>query len=132
MSVLVVDGTISEVLSKLTNINDVIDDKRSSGYPLFHSSENWRYVTADDDRVCRICGPLNGDVFAGDDVMTEFPSAIYLGDYVTHPKTHDNPNFPDDIERRRDDPEGCGCRLHLLNPAEAFEEQLHRDKKEAM
>ena len=141
MSITLVEGTIGEVLTKLENIKLVIDEKQASGYPLFHSAENWVYRTARDGRVCFICNPFDGDTFSGDEVRGTFPNAVYLGDNVAHPRTHDNPGFPDagrfgsgrkGIFRRKDDEFGCGCRLHLMNSAEAFEEQLHRDKEATM
>jgi len=128
MSVLIIDGTLQEIEGKLERIRDVLKDKAATGYPLFNHAENWRYSSSGDSRVCPICSQYDGQIFSGDAVKSTFPSVEYLGSYEAHPRTHDNPGFPSYIQRRIGAPHGCGCKLTLLNPAEAFEAQLHKDK----
>ena len=132
MSVLIIDGTLQEIADKLERIQDVLNDKAATGYPLWHNSEQWKYSSAGDSRVCPVCSQYDGDTFSGDAVKSTFPSVYYLGNYEAYPRTHDNPNFPAWIFRRNAAPFGCGCMLTLLNPVEAFEAQLHRDKEKAI
>ena len=129
MSVLIIDGTIEEVTGKLERVRDVINEKIAIGYPLWNNAELWRYSSAGDSRVCPVCSQYDGDVFRGDAVKSTFPNVWYLGNYEAFPRTHDNPGFPSYIQRRNAAPFGCGCTLTLLNPAEAFESQLHKDKE---
>ena len=129
MSTLLIYGSLDEVHHKLVSVKRVIDDKKINGYPLWHDSERWQYVTARDGRVCPICEPHDGQVYSGVSVKQLFPNVEYLGNYEAHPRTHDNPDFPIWIKRREGAQYGCGCRLYLLNPAEAFEAQLHVDKQ---
>ena len=128
MSVLIIDGTLDEVTSKLERVRDVIREKTALGYPLWNNAENWRYSSAGDSRVCPVCNGFDGQTFSGDAVKSTFPSVKYLGNYEALPRTHDNPGFPSHIQRRIGAPNGCGCTITLINPAEAFEAQLHIDK----
>lgn len=129
MSVLIVDGTLQEIAGKLERIRDVINEKIATGYPLWNNAENWRYDSSHDSRVCPVCSRHDGNIYSGDVIKSMFPSVWYLGSYEAYPRTHDNPGFPSHIQRRRAAPFGCGCKLTLINPAEAFETQLHKDKE---
>lgn len=131
MSTLIVEGTLVEVRDKLEKVKEVIEDRKTSGYQLYHSSERWLYISARDGRMCPICESNDDMVFGGDTVKSFFPNVVYLGSFVSHPRTHDNPGFPTWIKRRKGAGVkfGCGCRLFLQNPLEAFEEQLHADKE---
>ena len=128
MSVLIIDGTLQEIAGKLERIQDVLKDKAATGYPLFHNAENWRYSSSMDSRVCPVCFQHGGRIYSGSVLKSMFPNIEYLGPYEAYPRTHDNPGFPLYIERRVGAPYGCGCKLTLINPAEAFEAQLHKDK----
>lgn len=135
-----ISGNLEGVKVRAERIKRVITEAKKNGFPLWSKYEIWRYSSAGDHRVCPICGKYDGETFTGEQVKTEFPGVKYLGNYVAHPRTHDKPNFPDagwirdgnwfpgGIYRREGDSEGCGCRLILTNPAEAFEAQLHRRK----
>jgi len=135
MSTLLIHGSLDEVHRKLLAIKRVIDDKKVNGYPLWSSYEQWQYSTAGDNRVCVECLKYEGQIFNGDVVKSNFPNVTYIGNLEAYPHTHDNPSFPSWIRRRNGVPneaDGCGCKLHLLNPAEAFEAQLHVDKQGAI
>lgn len=128
MSTILITGTLGDVENKLKAIKSVVEDKKLNGYPLWSKYEQWQYSSAGDSRVCPICQGYHGRIFNGDQVKTEFPMVEYQGNYMALPRTHDNPGFPVWIQRRDGAPNGCGCILRLLNPAEAFEAQLHEDK----
>jgi len=132
MSELLIQGTLKEIAEKLRAVSNVIDEKSNTGYPLWNRAENWRYSSSGDSRVCPICSQYDGVIFSGDNVKSTFPDVYYLGNGDAYPRTHDNPGFPDYIHRRNGAPFGCGCTLTLLNAAEAFEAQLHRDKENAI
>jgi len=129
MSELQITGTIQEIAEKLRAVSQVIEEKKTTGYPLWNRAENWRYDSSGDSRVCPICSQHDGNIYSGDVVKSMFPNVYYLGSHEAHPRTHDNPGFLSYIQRRIGAPHGCGCKLVLLNPAEAFEVQLHEDKR---
>lgn len=140
MSTLIISGTIEQIERKLLAVKRVIDSRKPpNGYPLWSRHEIWQYSSAGDSRVCTICSGYEG-TYTGDEVKRKFPNVEYLGNYTAHPRTHDNSEFPDagyysegrrfagGIYRREGATHGCGCMLTLLNPAEAFEAQLHEEK----
>ena len=123
MSELTLDGLLDEVSSKLRSVQSVIDQKKTTGYQLSHSSAKWKYFTnPDPGEVCPICLKHDQVIFNGDQVKLSFPYAEYVGDFVTRPRTHQP-----DLSQYADEP--CHCDMILLNPAEAFEIQLHDDKE---
>jgi len=126
MSTLLIHGTLEEVERKLIAVKRVIDDKKVNGYPLWSSYEQWEYVTRPDlGIVCPVCEPHNGQIYSGDILKQLFPYAEYYGYLWGSPRTH----MPD-LGRFYGKP--CNCQIHLLNPAEAFEAQLHVDKQGAI
>jgi len=128
MSTLVIRGTLADVERKLQSIKRLITGRKNAGYPLWNKAELWKYSSASDSRVCIVCNGFDGKIYSGDVIKVQFPSVEYLGNYVALPRTHDNPDFPSHIQRRVGAPNGCGCTITLINPAEAFEAQLHEDK----
>ncbi len=132
MSVTVIQGTVEQVAAKFEAVKKVIQSRKVQGYPLWNEAERWQYITARDGRVCPVCDGYDGRIFNGNEVQSFFPAVAYLGNYEAYPRTHDTPSFPAWIKRRADAPHGCGCKLLLTNPAEAFEAQLHRDKEKVI
>ncbi len=143
-NVLYIRGDVPSVINKLETVRDILVERELKGYSMFNSEFEWRYKTAGDTRVCPICNSHNGNVYNGEEVKNNFPNTLYLGNYIAHPRTHDNPDFPDAgyysegnrfegaIYRRNGADYGCGCRLRLLHPAESFEHILHKEKAGAI
>jgi len=130
MGVLRITGNLEGATVRLERIKRIIDHRKMVGYPIFHSSERWLYVTHPErgvsGEVCPVClTHAEKGSFTGDEVKATFPYVVYAGDYIAYPKSHQ----PDlslfmGVE--------CNCELELQNPVEAFETQLHREKLEAI
>ena len=121
---LTVTGTLEGVEVRLGRIKRIIDHRKTTGYPPFHPSERWQYITRPDlGKVCPVCAPHNGQIYTGDVLKTLFPYIDYIGNYMAFPRTHATPEAQ--IQRIVGP---CNCETHLLNAAEAFEEQMHREK----
>jgi len=71
-----------------------------------YDEEVWVYETALDERVCPICGPLEGEAFLGEDVDANFPEASDIDETTLAPNLHDN----------------CRCQLVLAEEYEGKEE----------
>ncbi len=128
---LVVSGTILEVEAKLLAIQDIIDRRKTQGWPLFQKGERWLYLTRPDlGMVCPVCGPFHGkDDLDGEEVTRLFPQRELVsqrtlaGEYIASPRTH---TTQDAINRQIEGP--CHCDLILQNAAEVMEMRLHEDK----
>ncbi len=121
---LLVTGTLQEVSEKLNIIQGIFNERKVIGYPPFHSSENWRYVTQKDERVCPICEPHDEEILTGQQVKEQFPQAEFLGGLHARPRTH----LTQRAQNLRIVGE-CRCNMWLLNASEAFEVQLHAEKE---
>ena len=124
---LTVSGNLEGLRVRLDRIKTIIDRRKAQGYPLFHSSERWQYFTRPDlGEVCPVCQQYDQRIFSGDEIKTVFPYAEAWGEfYEVFPRTH----MPD-LSLFKGEP--CHCEMRLLNPVEAFETQLHREKLEAI
>ena len=122
MSALIVQGTIKEVENKLYHVKELLNSRKMGGYPLLSQYEWWLYETRPDlGNVCPICHMHHGEVFLGNQIKATFPYMEYIGDHIIRPRTH----LPD-LYKFHGVP--CHCEMRLLNPAEAFERQLHEEK----
>jgi len=123
---LTVSGNLEGLKVRFDRIKAIIDHRKVVGYPIFHSSERWLYVTHPErGEVCPVCTQYDQQVFNGDSVKATFPYALYDGFYVAYPRTH-QPDLSKFMGVE------CNCELELLNAAEAFEVQMHREKLEAI
>uniref|UniRef100_A0A6M3MEJ0 Uncharacterized protein n=1 Tax=viral metagenome TaxID=1070528 RepID=A0A6M3MEJ0_9ZZZZ len=124
---LTVTGNLEGLQVRLERIQRIIQHRKTVGYPFFHSSERWKYFTRPDlGEVCPVCAQYDQQVFTGDQVKAFFPYVEAWPEfYEAFPHTH----MPD-LSQFMGEP--CHCELKLLNPVEAFEAQLHREKMEAI
>lgn len=129
---LILSGTINDIYYKLLEVKKVITRRKAEGYYAWSKEFLYEYVTARDGRVCPVCESHDGKIYNGEEVKANFPNVIMLGAGEAHPRTHDNPSFPQYIRRRSDALYGCGCRLYLKNAAEGFEQKLHQEKVDAV
>lgn len=60
--------------------------------------EFWEFETAMDERVCDVCGPLDGEVFSVDELEEYFPDGWEIGLGVIQANVHPN----------------CRCTLQLV------------------
>ena len=124
MSMIHIVGSLQEIAEKMRAISEVIEEKKNTGYPIWSRYERWQYVTMRDINVCPVCEQHDRQIYTGDMIKQIFPEAEYIGWYVALPHTHKTQ------EARSKGMRGeCRCQMYLLNAAEAFEAQLHEDKK---
>lgn len=119
---LVIEGTLDEVESTLLKIKNIIDNRKTVGWPLFQRGEKWLYITRPDlGSVCPICMSYEGVVFDGEKVPSTFPYKEVVAPYTVKPRTH-MPNLEDFMN------EPCHCEMILQNPAEVMEMRMHEEK----
>ena len=122
MNAMYVEGNIRQLAEKLGKVSEIIKSRKMSGYPLLSGYEKWEYITHPDiGNFCPKCHMHHGHVFSGVSIKRTFPYMEYIGDNIIRPRTH----LPD-LYKFHGVP--CHCEMRLLNPVEAFERQLHRDK----
>lgn len=120
---LIIEGTLDEVEAKLLMIQDIIDRRKVSGWPLFQQGEKWLYTTRPDlGKVCPVCLPHEGAVYDGAEAKRLFPLEM-TSKYVASPRVH---RTQEAVNLRIVGP--CHCDLILQNPAEVMEMRLHEDK----
>jgi len=125
--VLTVSGNLEGVKVRLERIRDIVNRRKAEGYPLWSQYERWQYVTMRDINVCPVCEQHDRNIYTGERIKQLFPYAEYVGGYVAFPQTHKTHEALSRGIRGE-----CRCQLYMINPAEAFEQQLHREKLEAM
>lgn len=118
-SSIVVSGSLRQIAAKLRRIKEVTANRKAEGYPIFTHISEWRYVTADDDRVCVGCNGMNGEFFRGDYVQGTFQYSVTQNSRTVKPHAHS----PRD--------EHCRCTLKWVNSHEVCVELLRRELEEA-
>jgi len=123
---LVIYGTPDEVEVVLLRIRDIIDNRKTNGWPLFQKGEKWLYNTRPDlGHVCPVCRPHDGTVFDGEEVPRSFPYKEMAPPYGEYPAAFPRTHMPD-LSKFADTP--CHCEMVLQNPAEVMEMRLHEEK----
>lgn len=119
---LVVSGNLNEVLAKLRRIKQAITYRVSVGYSKYQHDENWQYLTAQDERVCKganlpwqPCEPLHGTIYRGDYLVSDFPH--YYSDSVKEVHVNNHQPYNDT----------CRCTAKWINTHEVLVERLHQE-----
>jgi len=100
----------------MRRIKATITYRISVGYTAKQHDEEWQYLTAQDERVCsEICGPLNGNIYRGDYLVSDFE--FYVSD-GTH-KVRVNAHEPRDNH--------CRCTAKWVNAHEVLVERLYAE-----
>ena len=126
MGDLVISGNLKEVLAQLRRIKQAITYRVSVGYTKFQHDEEWQYITAQDERVCQgsnlpwtACGPLHGNVYRGDYLVSDFQHYVSVGTKEVEVNNHQPFN------------DTCRCKAKWLNSHEVVVERLHREIENA-
>lgn len=106
-NVVVVRGSLSEVLSKLIAVKAVIANREASGYRILQPDELYRIdVYAD---ACSDCLPNRGVMVRGDELLAKFPDAVQLDDSCWALRVHGN---------------SCRCEATWMNRDEVLASRL--------
>lgn len=124
---IIIQGSLIEVLSKMRRIKQVITYRVSVGYTRFQHDEEWQYLTAQDERVCKpsptlpwtACGPLHGDIYRGDYLVDDFK--FYVSDGTKKIRVNNHLPFKDN----------CRCEAKWVNVHEVLVERLYREMENA-
>jgi len=125
-----VRGKLDEVRERLAAISGVINYRKTVGWAILQSDEDWLYVTHPElavTDVCDVCKSHEGRVFSGDEVLSTFPYYYYspLAPFLIYPRTH----MPD-LSKFANEP--CHCEMTWLNALETIERRLHLEKQAAV
>ena len=113
----IVSGNIQEIREKLEQLKSILAYRQSAGYPVLQADEEWMFHDMHDTAVCLDCHALDGIIFQGDVVASQFPfyqfeSAISI--------------FPH-IQNSFHSSSRCRCSLEWINVTECIQSRIYNE-----
>lgn len=135
MSEIELRGSLDWLQIRLNWIRLTILSRKTGGWKLFQSDEEWLYDDAGDAKVCPTCkSNAEQNPWKGHEIPHFFPNyefisargaGFYIPPVVVRPRVHS-------MEEYLYLGGECRCRLTLLFPLETMEERLHLEKMETL
>jgi len=111
-----ISGTPQEILSKLEAAKEVTQRRKTDGWRLFQSDEEWEYIPVWDNRLCPVCESFSGR-WVGAQIPVEF--SHYKRWEKNHVKPGTHIDYPHLKPANAPDAYG-GCRCNLFWPDYLF------------